>query len=152
MTSLSRPKGGMGAGALSISQGEQCDRGTRPLNCTTPQAHEIKSVLRARNVLLQHGLDDPALAHAIYHLRASFALKHGIQAYVCEMIGHKLARLPLRRFRLYATMTGTEDMAVTEGCEDTHLDDYLARYDHRHLPERVELIQGREDDEKVYFL
>ena len=142
----------MGTGMLSVKEAEAGVHDTRPSAWAPPQAHEIKSVLRARNVLLQHGLDDPALAQAIYHLRASFALKHGIQAYECEMIGHKLARLPLRRFRLYANMTGTEDMAVTEGCEDTHLDDYLARYDHRHLPERVELIQGRETDEKVYFL
>ena len=126
--------------------------GSQPDKPPSRLADDGKTVLQARSLLIQHDLDSPALAEAIHHLRASFALKHGLQAYVGEMIGSKLARLPMRRFRLFAHMTSTQIIDVPEGHQETHLDDYLARYDHRHMPERVELIQGRADDELVYFL
>ena len=137
---------------LPIREVELGRGGSRPDTPPSPQAHEVKTVLRARSVLVLHGLDSQALAEASHHLRASYALKHGIQAYVGEMIGSKLARLPMRRFRLFAHMASTQIIDVPEGHQETHLDDYLARYDHRHMPERVELIQGRADDELVYFL
>jgi hypothetical protein len=116
-----------------------------------PQAHEVKAVLAARRILERHHLEHLPLSEAVLHLRASFAVEHGLRAYVAQMIG-KLSRLPVRRFSLYADTAGTSPLPVDDGDLASSLDDYLGGFNYRCLPERIDLLQRREDDPPSFYL
>lgn len=115
-----------------------------------PQPAEIRALLTAWRVAQRHGLQHLPLGEALLHLRAAYAVKHGLRGYVTAMVG-RLARLPVRRFQLFADIDGRVSVPVEAGAF-LSLADYLGGCDYRQLPSRIDFVDGRDGDPASFFL
>ncbi len=126
----------------------RADRAAPPV--LTPR--EVQTVAKARRILERWSLTAQPIDEALAHLRAMYGLRRrGLRDYVLDTMG-PLATLPVQRFRLYADAGGQEPVPVP--LEATQpLADYLTEtFDQRSLPGLIQLLQGREGDEREFYL
>lgn len=115
-----------------------------------PQPAEIRAILAARRVAQRHGLLHLPLEETLLHLRAAYAIRHGVRGYITAMVG-RLARLPVRRFALFTDLDG-QDRVPVEAEALMSLADYLGGCDYRQLPRRIDFVDGRDGDAASFYL
>lgn len=113
---------------------------------------EVQTVAKARRIIERWDLGGRPIDDALAHLRAMYALRRrGLADYIQDTIG-PLATLPLRRFRLYADTRGEQPLETPADTGQTLVDYLAATCDQRTLPGLIQLIQGREGDEREFYL
>ncbi len=124
------------------------DRPASPV--LTPR--EVQTVAKARRILERWNLTGQPIDEALAHLRAMYGLRRrGLRDYVLDTMG-PLGNLPVQRFRLYADAGGQEPIPVPPAATQP-LADYLTEtFDQRSLPGLIQLLQGREGDEREFYL
>ena len=113
---------------------------------------EVQTVAKARRIIERWDLGGRPIDDALAHLRAMYALRRrGLADYIQDTMG-PLASLPLRRFRLFADTRGERPLAMPADNGQTLVDFLTATCDQRTLPGLIQLIQGREGDEREFYL
>ena len=113
---------------------------------------EVQTVAKARRIIERWDLGGRPIDDALAHLRAMYALRRrGLADYIQDTMG-PLASLPLRRFRLFADTRGEHPVATPADNGQTLVDYLVETCDQRTLPGLIQLTQGREGDEREFYL